>query len=202
MRRHAGIARARERLHGHHVDRCQPERVVQRLQRADQVSRRAVRVRHDDSPPSLAQRQPLRLLPVDQRRVVGVDVRDQQRHVGVHAVRRGVGADRETCVGQLALRLRPAAAAGNGREEQLHVRVDRVRLGRHEPHLPRPPPACRRAAATWRPRHTSCPPTGPTRSAPRPRTTDDPPATGRTAGRPRRSRRGCPTLIFSLSGAV
>ena len=80
------------------------------------------------------------LLNRDERRVLRVDVGDQQRHVGVHAVRRCVGANGEPGRGQIGFHL-AGRAARDGREEQPHVSAraaggaNGIRLGGHQHHV-------------------------------------------------------------------
>ena len=80
---HARVAGARERLHGHDVERLDAERVVQRAQRHHQPDRRAVGV-GDDEPPRPSE--PPNDCRSIEREVVRVDLGHQQRHVGVQPV--------------------------------------------------------------------------------------------------------------------
>ena len=124
---HARIARARDRLHAHHVHRGQAEGVVQRLQRTDQVGGGAVRVGDDE--PTFHPRRAC--------------------WTGMSAVWSGLtsGISSGTsgsirCAAAFEQTAKPAAAsssstapgvaAGQRREEQPHVGRDRGRLGGHD----------------------------------------------------------------------
>ena len=118
QRRHAGVAGAAQRLHGHHVRGLNPERVVERLERHHQADRRAVGVGDDQStssgvPPRLA---------IHQGQVVRVDLGDQERHRRVEAVVAGVRDD-----GVAAPRPVGLDVAGDGRVE---AGKDHVHVGR------------------------------------------------------------------------
>src|SRR5690606_21539705 len=74
---HPGLTRARDRLVGRDNHAPDAGRVVQRLERDDQLRGRTVRVRDDVAVPVLVDR-------------VGVHLGHDQRHVGVHAVERRI----------------------------------------------------------------------------------------------------------------
>ena len=111
-RRHAGIARARHRLHRGDEQLTDAERLVQRRERHHGHDRRAVRVRDDAAAPSA-----LRALHVEQREMIGVDLGDDERNVLFHAE---------------VLRVAEHHAA-RARERRLHVAGDgRVERGEDE----------------------------------------------------------------------
>ncbi len=87
-RGHAGIPRAGDRLHRRHKDLANAKRRVQRLERQRHARDRAVRTGDDEAGPAAPG-----ALRFDKCHVIGVDLRDEQRHVGHGAVRRSIRAD-------------------------------------------------------------------------------------------------------------
>src|SRR5580700_654018 len=99
-RRNAGIARPADRLHGRHEERFHAKRLVQRRESDDQADRRTIRIGHDESARLLA---PALLL--DQREMVGIDLRNHQRHVLLHPKSARVADYGASCLGEFRLQL-------------------------------------------------------------------------------------------------
>ena len=78
-RSNAGVSRSRECLHRGHLHRFQTESILQRTQCRDESDRGAVRIRDDKAVAAP-------VLPLHERRVIGIDLRDQQRDVLLHTV--------------------------------------------------------------------------------------------------------------------
>ncbi len=81
QRSHAGITRSAHRLHGRHKQALDAEALLQRLQRQHQANRAAVGIGDDVPAGQAVGRRPPPALPLDQRQMVGVDLRHHQRHV-------------------------------------------------------------------------------------------------------------------------
>ena len=119
-RGNAGVARAADRLHGDHVHVGHPEGVMQRLEAHGEHDRGAVTV-GDDEP--LGLRFPA--LVVNQAKVVGVHLGDDERDVGRHAQVAGVREDGIAAFGELALH-RAGLPAGDRAEADVRVEVERL----------------------------------------------------------------------------
>ena len=81
VRRHARVAGAGDGLHRRDVELVDAEAALDRRDGHRQSDRRAVRIRDDVAVAAAAF-----FLPLDRAEVIGVDLGDQQRDVGVHAV--------------------------------------------------------------------------------------------------------------------
>jgi len=123
QRRHAGITCPREGLHGGNEYAPQAKGIVEWLERERQPHGRAVGVGDDEPPvppPSLA-------LDGDQAQMIGVDLGDQQRDIGIHPVGAGVAKDGISCRGHALLdgARRPR---GQRREDEFAVQIRLTRL--------------------------------------------------------------------------
>ena len=102
-------------LHRGHGERAQAKGVVQRLAGQGQRDGRAVGTGDDQAAPAAPP-----ALHLDQRRVTGVDLGDQERHIGVGAVRGGVRTDGVAGAGKALLRW-PGDPGGERGEDQAAV---------------------------------------------------------------------------------
>jgi hypothetical protein len=119
VRGDARVARAADGLHGRDVHALHAERALERRQGDGQAHHRAVRVGDDVPLAALA-------LHVDGVEVVRVDLRDQQRDVGGHAVVLGVRDHRAAAVGVVVLRLAGDRGVEAGEEQpRLEVAAQR-----------------------------------------------------------------------------
>ena len=118
----SGVARARERLQRRHRDLAQAEGAVQGSKRHRQAHDAAVRVGDDVTAAGA--------LALDRERVevIGVDLRDQQRHVGIHPMVAGVGDDGVALAGQRGLHLAGDRGVEPGEE---HLGAERALARRH-----------------------------------------------------------------------
>ena len=121
-RRDAGIAGARGGLHGYDKDAMQTKGVVQRLERAGQVRGRAIGVGDDEARPAA-----LFALSFDERAVLRVDLRNQERYVGHGSMRAGVGENGVAGRSQGRLQVM-GDDIGQGRKKNLavHPRLPRL----------------------------------------------------------------------------
>ena len=110
----AGVARARDGLQRGGVQGGDAKGVVQRFERHHNADRGAVRVGDQAAPPAA-----LGALPLQHRKMLRVDLGDDQRHILGHAVGRGIRADCHTlgpqrldCLGGIG---------GQSRKRQRHV---------------------------------------------------------------------------------
>ena len=82
QRSHAGITRSAHRLHGRHKQALDAEALLQRLQRQHQANRATVGIGHDISAGLVTRGSLLApALPLNQRQMVGIHLRNHQRHV-------------------------------------------------------------------------------------------------------------------------
>ncbi|CAA9521982.1 MAG: hypothetical protein AVDCRST_MAG73-236 [uncultured Thermomicrobiales bacterium] len=113
QRRHARVPGAGDRLHRRRQHRLQPEGVLERFKGQREVDRRAVAVGDNVAGPAA-----VAPLVVDRGGVAGVDLGDDQRHVGFHAVGRGVAHHGVAGLGQPLLDLPSDLARQPGEDER------------------------------------------------------------------------------------
>src|SRR5213594_4652267 len=112
----AGISGPGERLVRRHMNVREVQRVREGLQRKGQACDRAIRVRYDEAT------LPKRWLTFDEREMVRIHFRQQERNVRIHAVSRRVGEDSHPRPGRVGLDV-----PGDFRRECAERRDDVVR---------------------------------------------------------------------------
>ncbi len=120
--RNSGIARTGNGLHRDDAHPAQAESILERLKDEDERRRRAVGGGDDE--PFPAAPPPLDL---DERRMAGVDLGHEKRHVFIQTMGGGVGADGEPGVGQ-ALLDRSRDIGRESREHETAIEVGLERL--------------------------------------------------------------------------
>ncbi len=128
-RSHAGIARPGNRLHRCHRHGFETELRFQRSQRENQCDRRTVRVRHDIASAETV----IASLRFDHPEMLGINFRNEQRHVRLHAPRRRIADHGITRAGKLLFDVARAIRRQAG-ENEIAIERRLRRAHRNVPH--------------------------------------------------------------------